>query len=188
MVFTNVPFNITRNDVYALSFSDYVLIGFNRKQNWVKTALTNICCRYDHNNLKDGLKNTDLSPVLISHSILDSLQKFKRVLTEFFDRHILSATEKRNTNISPWLSIDLKSEMDYGDVLQRKFRKSKTTENYQKYKRQRNKVNNLMKRTKRKYNKNLLDENIKNTTSFWRTMKNTFPNKLKSKLTSTHSK
>ena len=75
--------------------------------------------------------------------------------------------------------------MDYRDVLQRKFRKSKTTENYEKFKRQRNKVNNLIKRAKQNYNKNLLDENTKNTTSFWGTLKSIFHTKPKSKLTST---
>ena len=74
--------------------------------------------------------------------------------------------------------------MDYKDALQRKFPKSKTTENYEKYKRQRNKVNNLIKRAKQNYNKNLLNENIEDITSFWRTLKSIFPTKLKSKLTS----
>ena len=63
LVFTNGLFNITMNDVYALSFSDHALIGFNRKQNGVKTAPKIIrCCnyhRYDHNKLKDNLKNAD---------------------------------------------------------------------------------------------------------------------------------
>ena len=70
-------------------------------------------------------------------------------------------------------------------MLQRKFSKSKTTENYDKYKRQRNKVNNLIKRGKQNYNKSLLDENTKNATSFWRTLKSIFPTKPKSKLTTT---
>ena len=74
--------------------------------------------------------------------------------------------------------------MDYRDVLQRKFRKSKTTESCEIYKRQRKKVNNLIKRAKQNYNKNLLDENTKNATSFWRTLKSIFPTKPKSKLTS----
>ena len=43
----------------------------------------------------------------------------------------------------------LKSEMDYRDVLQQNFCKLKTNENYEKYKRQRNKVNNLIKRAKK---------------------------------------
>ena len=38
LVFTNVPFSIAMNDVYALSFSDHDLNSFNRKQNRVKTA------------------------------------------------------------------------------------------------------------------------------------------------------
>ena len=71
LVFTNVPFNITMNDVYALSFSDHDLIGFNRKQNRVKAAPKTIrCCnyrRYDHNKLKDDLKNADWSLCLILH-------------------------------------------------------------------------------------------------------------------------
>ena len=120
----------------------------------------------------------------ISHSILDSLQAFDRILTEFFNRHAPLATKMTNTNKSPWLTVELKNEIDCRDALQRKFRKSKTTENYEKYKRQRNKVNNLIKRAKQNYNKNLLNENIEDTTSFWRTLKSIFPTKLKSKLTS----
>ena len=176
-------------DVYALSFSDHDLIGFNRKQNRVKTAAKTIRCRnyrrYDHNKLKDDLKNADWSPVYISHSISDSLQVFNRILIEFFDRHAPFATKRTNTNTSPRLSVELKNKMDYRDVLQRKFRKSKTTENYEKYKCQRNKVNNLIKRANQNYNKNLLDENTKNTTLFWRTLKSIFPTKPKSKLIST---
>ena len=72
--------------------------------------------------------------------------------------------------------------MGYRDVLQRKFCKSKTTGNYEKYKHQRYKVNKLIKRAKQSYNKNLLDEKAKNATSFWRTLKSIFPNKPKLKL------
>ena len=124
------------NDVYVLSFSDHDLIGFNRKQNRVTIAPKTSLCRnyrqYDHSKLKDNLKNTDWPSVYISHSISDSLQALNRILTEFFDRHAPFSTKKTNTNISPWLAVELKNEMDYRDVLQRKFRKSKTTENYEK--------------------------------------------------------
>ena len=174
------------NDVYALSFSDHDIVGFNRKQNRVKTAPKTIRCRnyrrYDYKKLKNDLKNADWSPVYISHSISDSLQAFNRILTEFYDRHTPFATKRTNTNISPWLIVQLKNEMDYRDVLQRKFCKLKATGNYEKYKCQRNKVNNLIKRAKQNYNKNLLDENTKNATSFWRTLKSIFPTKPKSKL------
>ena len=107
------------------------------------------------------------------------------ILTEFFDQHTPFVTKRTNTNISTWMTVELKTKMDCRDMLQWKFCKSKTTKNYEKYKRQRNKVNNLIKRAKKKYNKNLLDENTKSATSFWRTLKSIFPTKPKSKLTST---
>ena len=50
---------------------------------------------------------------------------------------------------------------------------------------QRKKVDNLIKRAKQNYFKNLLDESAKNTTSFWRTLKSIFPTTPKLKLTST---
>ena len=188
LVFTNVLFNITMNDVYALSFSDHALIGFSRKQNGVKTAPKIIrCCnyhRYDHSKLKDDLKNADWSPGYISHPISGSLRVFNRILTEFFDRHAPFATKSKNTNKSPWLDVELKNEMDYREVVQPKFCKSNTTEKYEDYKRQRNKVNNLIKRAKQNYRKNLLDENTKNATSFWRTLNSISLTKPKSKLTS----
>ena len=66
LAFTNIPFNITMNDVYVLSFRDHDLIGFKRKQNRVETASKTIRCRnyrwYDHNKLKDDLGNADWSP------------------------------------------------------------------------------------------------------------------------------
>ena len=57
------------------------------------------------------------------------------------------------------MTVELKNEADYRDVLQR----SKTTENYEKYKRQKNKGNNFIKRAKQN-KKNLLDENTRKAT------------------------
>ena len=90
------------NGVYALSFSEHHLFGFNRKQNRVKTAPKTIRCRDGNqtDRVKDDLKNADWSPVYISHSILDSLQALNRILTKFFDRHAPFATRMTNTNIS----------------------------------------------------------------------------------------
>lgn len=85
----------------------------------------------------------------------------------------------------PWLTHEVKNEMDYRDVLQKKFRKSKTTVNHGNYKRQRNKVNVLIKKAKKTYNTNLLKENINNSTLFWKTLKKIFLTKSKTKQTNT---
>ena len=97
----------------------------------MKTAPKTIRCRnyrrYGNGKLEYDLKNLDWPPVYISHSISELLKAFNRILTEFFDRHAPFATIRTNTNIFPWLTVELKNEMDYKDVLQRKFRRTKTT-------------------------------------------------------------
>ena len=97
----------------------------------MKTAPKTIRCRnyrrYGHVKLEYVLKNLDWPPVYIWHSISELLKAFNRILTEFFDRHAPFATIRTNTNIFPWLTVELKNEMDYKDVLQRKFRRTKTT-------------------------------------------------------------
>ena len=189
LVFTNVPFNITKNDVYALNFSDHDLIGFNRKQNRVKTSPKTVRFRsyknYDHLKLKQELKNTDWSSGYNANTVSESLKVFNQILLGIFNRYAPYHIKRTNTNICPWLTLEVKNEMDYRDVLQKKFRKSKTTDNYEKYKRQRNKVNNLIKSAKQNYNKNLLKDNIKNSTSFWKSLKKIFPTKSKAKHTDT---
>ena len=184
LVFTNTPFNITKNDVFPLSFSDHDLIGFNRKQNRVKTTPKTTRCRnyrqYDHNKLKADLKTTDWSSVYNASSVSESLQAFNDIMTSSFDKHDPYLTKRVNTNVCPWLTAKLKSEMYYRDVLHRKFQKSKSKTNEKAYKRQRNKVNNMIKRCKQNFNRNILQENTNNPTAFWKSLKKIYPTKPKS--------
>ena len=52
------------------------------------------------------------------------------------------------------------------------------------YKRKKNQVNNLIKKGKSEYNKQLLQENISKPETFWKCVKNLFPTKSKNKISS----
>ena len=57
---------------------------------------------------------------------------YKRLIEyyiSFFDRLAPFCAKKTKTNISLWLTVDLKNEVDCRDVVQQLFRKSKTTKN-----------------------------------------------------------
>ena len=57
---------------------------------------------------------------------------YKRLIEyyiNFFDRLAPFCAKKNKTNISLWLTVDLKNEVDCRDVVQQLFRKSKTTKN-----------------------------------------------------------
>ena len=64
--------------------------------------------------------------------------------------------------------------MTFRDVLNRKFRKTKTTSDYEIYENQGNKVNNEIKKAKQSYHKNILTENSKDPAPFWKTSKRFF--------------
>ncbi|CAB4021048.1 Hypothetical predicted protein [Paramuricea clavata] len=63
------------------------------------------------------------------------------------------------------------------DWLLKKARKSNAENDWSKYKRKRNRVNNLVKMNKNRYYKDLLKENSRNPKKFWSTIQEIFPNK-----------
>ena len=69
--------------------------------------------------------------------------------------------------------------MNDRDGLLRKARRSKNHNDWIRYKTFKNRVNNVIKRAKSKYHKNLLDENISKREVFWKHIKTLFPTKMK---------
>ena len=68
--------------------------------------------------------------------------------------------------------------MNDHDGLLRKARRSKNQNDWTKYKTFKN-VNNVIKRAKSKYHKNLLGENVSKPELFWKYIKTVFPTKMK---------
>ena len=75
--------------------------------------------------------------------------------------------------------------MNYRDTLHRKARNSKTPQSWKNYKKQKNYVNNLIRKGKANHHKKLLDENISKPDKFWSYIKTLFPTKPKKENIST---
>ena len=86
---------------------------------------------------------------------------------------------------SPWLTREIKSEMNNRDRLMCKCRQSKLTCDYDQFRQQRNKVNKLVRKAKNDYHKDKLKDSVHDPKRFWSTLKNLFP--LKEKLKSAKS-
>lgn len=76
-----------------------------------------------------------------------------------------------------WLNADIKNEMNTRDHLHRKAQNSKKHGDWSLFKKQRNKCNNLIRKAKANYHRNLIDENITNPRKFWACIKAVFPSK-----------
>ena len=77
----------------------------------------------------------------------------------------------------PWLTYATKKLMNERDSFLRNSRKTGSEVDWSTYRRLHNQVSNRIKIEKRRYQRNKIQDNLDNPKSFWKTMKNIFPNK-----------
>ena len=106
-------------------------------------------------------------------------QYIKDILLKCVDNH--APLTKKTIKGKPclWLTEEIKKQMNDRNGLLRKARRSKNHNDWIQYKTFKNRVNNVIKRAKSKYHKNLLDENISKPEVFWKHIKRLFPTKMK---------
>lgn len=110
-----------------------------------------------------------------SITVESSWENFKNIFNPAVDKYAPPITKRIRGQPCPWLQNETKLEMIDRDRLLNKARKTNTEKDWSKYRRQRNRVNNLVKRNKNRYYKNLLIENSRNPKKFWSTIKEVFP-------------
>ena len=92
---------------------------------------------------------------------------------------IPNTTKKVRGKPCPWLNDTIKRKMDRRDQLYRKSRKSRSRDDTRAFRKMRNHVNNIVKKAKADYHKNLTRENENNPDKFWSTIKKLYPSKTK---------
>ena len=83
-----------------------------------------------------------------------------------YSKHSCAIYNKNKGKPCPWFNEDIKHEMNYHDALNRKAQKTKMKENWEVYKQQKNRINNIIKNAKINYHKNLLEEMQLNRNNF----------------------
>lgn len=180
---------MTDINVIKSTLSDHDIIGCRRKINNIKIEPETITCRdyksYDPAKVINELQNENWNSVYNSPNTESSWNALKQILTRTIDNHAPLINKNVKGKKSPWLTREIKAEMNHRDTLMRKFRQSKTTTDFDTFKQQRNKVNDLVRKTKSRYHQTQLRESVHNPTKFWRTLKSIFP--VKDKISSAKS-
>ena len=183
VILTTKPENLCDIKVIQTAMSDHDAIGCKRKLNNKKQLSEEIKCRdyskYEPNNLRNDLSNESFHTIYAAENPNEAWKSLKSILETNFNRHAPQITKRVKAKKSPWLTREIKAEMNHRDTLQRKFRKSKSTEDYNKFKEQRNRVNILVRKTKAQYNQNLLKESSNDPNRFWSAINKIFPTKEK---------
>ena len=129
---------------------------------------------------REDLKNEEFDQLYSETCTTSAFEKFNSILSRNIDEHAPFIKKRVKGRLCPWLTKDLKKELNLRDKLLRKARLSKSDCDWSTYKCQRNRVNNLVRKNKANYNKELPRENADSTEKFWSALQKAHPTKSKS--------
>ena len=135
--------------------------------------------------MNNDLQEADWNSVYQCNDVNRSWAYFKKILVETFNRHAPEMSKRIKGRPCPWLTQDIRRELNDRDNALRKARCTKSTDDWNIYRRKRNQCTNHVKQAKNNYHKELLTENQNNTKQFWNHIKKLLPtSNVKSKPTS----
>ena len=155
VLLTNSPENVVRTDVITANFNDHEMIGAIRKKCQHKYHPKTIRSRnfrnYNKENGKIEIENINFDPFFAYTNPTDAWNFLKELLVNVANTHAPFTTKTIKGKLCPWLNEDIKHEMNYRDALNWKAQKTKTKENWEVYKLQKSRVNNIIKNAKINY-------------------------------------
>ena len=174
--------NVT-HDVIPTSIADHDMVGYVRKINCIKFNSKAIRCRnyakYDHVKMCKELKEINWEPLYAYTDVNAACCFIKDKLTTVFNRHAPFIEKRVKDRFSPWLSSEIRQQMNNRDKALRKARKTNKKTDLHFYKTLRNRCTNSIREAKTNCNKNLLAKNSNNPSRFWKIIKEIIPVKCK---------
>ncbi|MEO0686083.1 MAG: hypothetical protein AAFY76_13850, partial [Cyanobacteria bacterium J06649_11] len=142
-----------------------------------KTMKCRNCKSYDPNVMNEDFKQVNWLPVMTAPNVNIAVNIFNTIVKEIFDKHAPPIKKRVKGRPCPWMNNELKTTLKKRDVLLRRARKTNEDADWKAYKGQRNICNNLTRKTKGAYHKNIIKENRLNPRNFWNSIKEIFPTK-----------
>lgn len=181
VIYTNRPQNVYSVKTIPAGLSDHDMIGCVRKLHNHKFQPRTITCRnyanYDPISFCNDLRSNSLTPVFKSSCVNEAWSFLKAILKKCIDKHAPAIKKRIKGKLCPWLTQKVKQEMNTKDQLLRKARKTNREIDWSSYKRQRNKVNGMVKNCKSRYHRELLEETVGSPNKFWSAIKKLYPTK-----------
>lgn len=181
IILTNNTDNIKNTIIAPLSIGDHELVGCVRKLHCKKYTSKTTYAR-DYKNYEPAkvifeVKKVNWGSLYSCKNVELAATIFTTTLKNIFDKHAPYKTKVIKEKPAPWLKADLRKLMDKRDKALRKARKTKLLVHFEIFKKLRNKCNGKLKEAKRKYHRNLINDNKGNPRKFWKAVKTVFPSK-----------
>ena len=155
------------------SISDHSLIFLTRRAKKLRSPGKNIQYRnfkhYSSENFVTDLHEASWEKVDTSLTVDEAWIAFAETLNATADKHAPL----------PWLTCEIRELMRKRDFHHKRAQKQKSTEEWVKYKELRNKTTRFIRNAKQDYYSNLIEENKKNSSKLWKTLKSVIATKSK---------
>ena len=174
---TNNPHKVNTSGVVRIGISDHYMIYVSTKVSIGKSPPKIVESRSFKNYNKVAFKS-DLLNMLNSSFIGLELEldpnvmwlKWRNVFTSIAEKHAPLTTRKVRSQHTPWLTSEIKKEMNHRDYLKQKATRTNSRYFYQAYKVARNKTNKIIQKAKSEHFKSIINSNINNPKQLWKSV------------------
>ena len=198
LLITSDKDKITSHGVYSLSISDhhliYATIKVGTSRGNPKIVITRNLKIFYEDCFKEDLKQTQWPVISDLSDVNEAWLCWKNIFLETLNKHAPFRKIRTRNKQSPWITRDLKEEMQSRDLLLKRATKSANEDDWLIYRQKRNRVNKLIFKTKKIYYEDKLNKHSGDVKRTWKTIneirgkksKNTLINEIKTASSEVH--
>ena len=177
-VYTTNPSFIAEISVPNIDLADHLPIFFRRKYCKQLKQNTSHTIKYrDFKNLNSNILKRDLldapwDSAFVTNNVNDVLQTVETMLNEILDKHIPFKSKRVKKPSQPaWMTKEIVQSIRQRDNLLINARKSDKPADWANYSQAKNKTTNLIRKSKRKFFREKIDENKGNSRGIWKALR-----------------
>ena len=180
IVLSTCPGNHTYTHVKTCTISDHSLIKTQicfQALHKHRTITFRNFSKFDSNKFKEDLNSAlenGKENIFDNQCTQSAWNHFKMCFTKISNQHAPLRTSRMKSRNNPWINSDIVKEMYKRDYFKQVALKLKTDQALNEYRRQRNKVNSLVKQAKQVYFTNIA---VNDSTNIWSILHQVLPNK-----------
>ena len=125
--------------------------------------------------MNEDLRQADWNLVYEQNDPNKAWEMFKVLTSNIFNRHAPLITKRINGRPCPWLTSNVRAELNDRDAAQRRWRRTKDEGDWNIYRRKKNRCTNRIRQARNNYYIELLTENQNNSKKFWNHIRKLLP-------------
>ena len=185
LIFTNQESRVVSHGVIDCGISDHCLVYVVRKiavptNNRHKYIATRSFKNFNSSFFIQELQSLPWGDIEFLDSPDEMWDVWKQLFTSVANKHAPLKTKRVRHKVSPWLTPDLKGMIIKRNNLKKKAVRSGDLNDWNEYKRLRNKTNNKLRDTKAAYYHKEIENNSGNVREIWKTINDLMSRKIKS--------